>query len=61
MHAGQGANQQTPCKKLLLKILDLTVLLILGRVVFSPEPSFTYSHMIEINDGTVSKRGDKRA
>lgn len=61
MHAGQGANQQTPCKKLLLKILDLTVLLILGGVVFSPELSFTYSHMIEIKDGTVSKREDKRA
>jgi len=61
MHAGQGTNQQTPCKKLLLKILDLTVLLILGGVVFSPELSFTYSHMIEIKDGTVSKREDKRA
>ena len=61
MHAGQGANHQTPCKKLLLKILDLTVLLILGGVVFSPELSFTYSHMIEIKDGTVSKREDKRA
>lgn len=61
MHAGQGARQQTPCKMLLLKILYLTVLLILGGVVFSPDLSFTYSHMIEIKDGTVSRRGDKRA
>ena len=61
MHAGQGAHQQAPNKKLLLKILDLAVLLILGIVAFSPELSFTYSHTIEIKDDSVSKRGGKRA
>lgn len=61
MHAGQGAHQRAPNKKLLLKILDLTVLLILGIVAFSPELSFTYSHVIDIIDDNVSKRGGKRA
>lgn len=48
-------------KELLLKILDLTVLLILQIVVFLPELSFTYSHMIEIKDGDTNKRGGERS
>lgn len=54
MDAAQGGYQAGPHKELLLKMLDLTLLLILGIGVFSPELSFAYSRVLEIKDGDVS-------
>lgn len=42
--------------ELLLKILDPTVLLVLGIMIFSPTLSCTYNHMLQIKNDDVNER-----